>query len=658
MALFDENCQFLEEFLPYGKALVQNIKNVTDEAYKLEGKYSVDTLNLKREGRNIYENGALNYAIQETTNYLNNPTRFYITKPIVGIERGKIASRFRKHLYDHVGGWSYFDKPSVDAGYGIIFGLGLGTHIDFLAKYLPVEHFVLAETDLVQFAASCKVYSWKRLISNLHDMGKKVSLYVVENPDHLGNIVMNEMRDENHVFLDGSYFYQHGVDFDGSLKRARRTFDEALVTLEYSMGFFEDECLMFKNTMANLAKSDFYLIPKKPLEKAGLPAIVAGSGPSIDGAINSIKANEHKAILFSGGTSYSVLKRNGITPDFHTQYENDIVNYDVIKSFAKDFSFKDTYLVAPMTVDPRIPPYFKGVLFYFRDALSPTMLLASDDQIVTQSGPTVSNLGCRAALSMGAETLILFGVDLGGPSEEEHHSKDTIYIYEKDTVTEFSGHVLGALPDSTPQKIPVAGNHHEIVYTNRIFMQARMYFESMFLGHNHVPVYNCSNGVRIEGVIDMLPEQLEIIEQPTKKEELREKLLNSWQHYAAGDYVKPHHLDDFERALQDIICGLEGLCADDAPLVSMQEFLKEAKQIALIGQRSESATTENAAKTLILGSLLQILQTGHYLYRRALEEQQAEFMRIFRRELRPYLQEFRDTSKLLIDEARGNISTL
>ncbi len=504
MSIFEDNCQFLEEYLPYGADLVSKLRAVAKDSFHFEG--AGESLNLTRDGKKVYAGGILEYAKQDVTKYLNDPTRFYIMTPIVQIEKGKIASRFREALYEHVGDWGYHETPTSDAGYAVVFGLGVGAHLNFLASYLPVEHFIFAESDLVQFRACCDVFSWRQFITHLENSGKKVSLYVTSFSEQLGNAVMNEMRDEFHVFLDGSYFYQHSVDPDGSLAKARLAFDQTLVTLEYSMGFFEDECLMFKNTMANLANVDFHLMPKTPFDKAGLPAMIVGSGPSVDGAIDTIRNNADKALLFSGGTSYSVLKRNGITPDFHTQYENDVVNYDVVTSFAKDFTFDDTYLIAPMTIDPRIPPFFKGVLFYFRDSLSPTMLLANDEQIMTQSGPTVSNLGCRSAISMGAEALILFGVDLGGPSEEDHHSKDTIYIYEKDIVAEHSGELLGDLPDTTPQRIPVAGTYCDTVYTNRIFMQAKMYFEGLFQAFSHVPVFNCSIGAKIIGVSNVLPE--------------------------------------------------------------------------------------------------------------------------------------------------------
>lgn len=655
MNLFQDNCDFFQDYLSYGESLVQTLNSVPDDCWEFSDKESVDRINLWREGKEIYLDGALEFAKLEVTHYLENPSRHFSMKPIVEIEEGKTASRFRKELYEQVGDWNYYEEPTSDAGYAVIFGLGIGLHLNFLVQYLPVDHFIFCESDLVQFRASCDVFSWRQFISTLEKAGKKVSFLVTGMTNHLGNAAMNMMRDEFHVNLDGSYFYQHGVDMDGSLIQTRKTFEESLSTLEYSMGFFEDECLMFKNTMANLARHDFYLMPKAPKTKIDIPAMIIGSGPSVDEAIEAVKQNEKNAILFSGGTSYSILKRNGMTSDFHTLYENDSLNYDVMKDFADTYSFEDTYLIAPMTIDPRIPPFFKHVIFYFRDSLSPTLLLAEDEQIVSASGPTVSNVACRAAFSLGAESLALFGVDLGGTSEEDHHSKDTIYHLNKGRIGEDSGRQFDELER---QLIPVQGTYHKTVYTNRLLMQARMFFESMFFDFKHVPVVNCSNGAKIQGVHDILPSDFKVNEIVLEKKDKCEKVLDDWDYFNAGAYVKKSHLDEFETKLNTVLDGIESLCKEADKDVSIQEFLSKVIPIALIGQvNSIAATSENSAKTLVLGTIQQLMQTGHYLYRRTQEEDSERFMEIFRDLLLPYIQEMRDVSSVLLSDARSELIT-
>ncbi len=144
-------------------------------------------------------------------------------------------------------------------------------------------------------------------------------------------------------------------------------------------------------------------------------------------------------------------------------------------------------------------------------------------------------------------------------------------------------------------------------------------------------------------------------EQPTQKIDLREKLLNQWSYYKAGQYVQHGHLDDFQTALENILSEIEALCGDAASPSSMRSFLMKIKEIALIGQKKEESTTINAAKSMILGSLIQLLQTGHYLYRRAEEGREEEFMSIFKRELLPFIQEFKSVSQEFIEEAREGL---
>ncbi len=652
MSLFLDNCQFLTGYLPYGGDLVRDLKSVPDQAWKIDNLNDPDYINLCRDGKLVYQNGAMDFAKQEVTAYLNDPARYYIMRPIVEIEEGKTASRFRKKLYEKVGDWEYFPEPTSDAGYAVIFGLGLGLHLSFLVQYLPVDHFIFCESDLVQFRACCEVYSFRELITMLEGAGKKVSLLVTDMVSHLGNAAMNEMRNEFHVSLDGSYVYQHSIDLDGSLEKARNYFNESLSTLEYSTGFFEDECLMFKNTLENLSKHDFHLMPKTPVKQLGLPALVVGSGPSVDDAIDILKKNENNAILFSGGTSYTILKRNGMTPDFHTLYENDALNYDVMKDFSEKFPFEDTCLIAPMTIDPRTASFFKSVIFYFRDSLSPTLLLSESDQVVTSTGPTVSNVACRASISMGVDSISMFGIDLGGPSEEEHHSKDTIYHFDKGRIGEDSGRQFDELDR---QLIPIQGTYHDVIYTNRLLMQARMYFESMFLEFSQMPVNNCSDGAKIAGVHDVRPTDLTLSLPKVKKVKAREEMINSWDFYKAGSYVKKHHLDDFEEAVVKIFDGIEAICKEPEKLMSFQDLLSKIGPLVFIGQDEVvSSTPANAAKTLVLGTMQQLFQTGHYLYRRAQETQATDFMKIFCQTILPFLVEMRECSRSIIKTARSH----
>ncbi|WP_348695650.1 ABC transporter permease, partial [Stutzerimonas balearica] len=95
------------------------------------------------------------------------------------------------------------------------------------------------------------------------------------------------------------------------------------------------------------------------------------------------------ALLISGGTALSALLGYGLKPDLHCEVENVEDIHTVIAGVAERYDISDIPLLCPVTVDPRIPSFFRRVAGFFREGLTPTLLFGGDVGPWNHAGPTV-----------------------------------------------------------------------------------------------------------------------------------------------------------------------------------------------------------------------------------------------------------------------------
>ena len=633
--LYDENLDVIKERAEDGRRLAARFRNYQPRDMKIVGELEKGTLNLERGGAAVYRPDGLTAASELADRYLKKPERYLLDRPSSRQDPGTLHSEFRKTLYGSLDGWEVNAEPTPDTGYLISFGTGIGLTSLMVLDHAAIPNLVLVETDPDFFWACLHILPFEGLFAKVGALGGTIRIIMEEDPEAAANWALQAMRGVDHTLVDGSYIL-NVREGDPRLGQAADHFRVNLSTLAASMGFFEDECLMFTNTVANLNRHQFRLMGPSAISPKTIPAMIVGSGPSIDAAMPSIQRNADKTIVISGGTAITILKRNGVLPDFHTQFENVAMNVDVLEAIQEEVGLDDTILIAPTTVDPRIPDLFAQTIFYFRDSLSPTRLFVGMEDMVPLSGPTVTNLACRAGISFGITEYLLYGIDLGGPSPETHHSKDSIYEYSKERRVETTGQTMEQVALADPQNIPVPGNRRDKVYTSRIMILARMFFEKLFSAAGHLKVYNCSDGVRILGTQPVDPEAVNIAAGLVGKETLKQAILDELPSYEPGTIVAADKTRAFGRRLQEILAAVTAILArhrDRDAVVDERRFLDlhdEIRPYLQQGQEELDHGVDAAARIVTSGTLMMLLQTGHFLYRRLESpDRRRAFMTIF-----------------------------
>jgi len=558
-------------------------------------------LNIAVGGRRMYPSGAEPFAARQVAEFVDNPQSLSLSPVMPPDDRSLISDRATRRLHNKFA--SKMDRqrrdPELLAGYLTMFGLGLGLQIEPMLQRFNVRHLIVADQTPAFLALSMQAIEWTDIIKIVKERGGRVQFLFDDDPMALSNKVYEAMRGPDRGLLDGSYVFGHYRT--PVLEAALAQFMESARVIADSDGFFEDECLMLKHASDNLSARAHRILVPGASNRGCPPAVIIGSGPSIDGEIETLKRLRDKCLFISGGTGLGVLLESGIRPDFHCEIENVAAIITVNQMVADRYGTDGIHLIAASTVDPHVVGLFSQATLVMRDNLSPTRLFGREELVLPMAGPTVTHLACRTAMALGAPEIYLFGVDLGTVAPERHHSNASIYGLSDDPFWQSGG-------EMEKLTIPVAGNFQETAYTSREFAFGTLYFSTLASLNPAHRFFNCSDGVRIEGAA---PKRSSSLDFPPCRVDpsalvaglpvltMNDTAINSAM-AALGDEMS---------ALAPSVAGLAGRQAAQ----DMQGLNDRLRDVLSGGEGGDPAST---AKFMMSGTCHMILQAGNSLYGR------------------------------------------
>ena len=233
-----------------------------------------------------------------------------------------------------------------------------------------------------------------------------------------------------------------------------------------------------------------------------LPAVVVGSGPSLDAALPWLAAHQDRVAVIACGSALLALLRGGVRPDVHVELEN-IEVLPVIDEVRAEFDLAGIALVASASVEPGVADVFDRVVYFMRPGLSTAPVFCADTgNCLARPDPTVVNAGVAFALGAGFGDIRLVGVDFGVADPEHHHSRQTYHYGDNPLVQD----------RDLEFDIRVAGNFGGERLTSRGLYTARnALVQALAAAPPGVRVVNASDGVAIDGAA---PVRLETLEYP------------------------------------------------------------------------------------------------------------------------------------------------
>ncbi|ELD6834645.1 motility associated factor glycosyltransferase family protein, partial [Campylobacter jejuni] len=227
-------------------------------------------------------------------------------------------------------------------------------------------------------------------------------------------------------------------------------------------------------------------------------AIIVSTGPSLTKQLPLLKKYASKATIFCADSSYPILAKHGIKPDYVCMLERDEIVAECFNNdfgeFDKDIIFLVASLVHKKTISYLEKNQRKYILIIKGQPFA--RYLELDNYGYINGGMSVSHMAYELAENLGHKNIILIGQDLAYAKDGQTHSQGFIHAnlhngdYERD-LDRFSTTAYG-------------GNGK--VQSSEIWTLFRHNFEKDIVNikmNYHITTYNCTEGgARIEGTIE------------------------------------------------------------------------------------------------------------------------------------------------------------
>ena len=263
------------------------------------------------------------------------------------------------------------------------------------------------------------------------------------------------------------------------------------------------------NIASNVAKISTHYGANKFFDKyKNIPAVIVSAGPSLEKNIRKLKEIKNKALIIAVDTAMKPLFSHNISPHF-------VITIDPQKKNSKYFrnvDFKDSVLIAESSVDKEAIDSFNGAI-YFINSIFPLAKyfmeeLGNRGDITT--GGSVSTAAYDFAIRIGANPIIMVGLDLSFPNYQTHIKGS---YHEENFFTEI--YKLDSY-DSRIYKVLIAGNlreekniYNEKVLTDSRFDMYKNWYEEQCLKYNQIKFYNATEGgIVINGMENINLEEL------------------------------------------------------------------------------------------------------------------------------------------------------
>ncbi len=380
-------------------------------------------------------------------------------------------------------------KEGESIGAVLSVGIGFGYHLELLTKTYDIRYLIVVERDPEIFKTSLYTADWEKLLAHYSSKGRAILLFVGDKPQDLarhmiytlGYTLNTPLLYYTPIFIHlfGPFYEQVGKEFS---KRVNE--------LAMGWGFVQDELWSLEYTLENI-KREIPLYQGKKQVPSDAVAFVIGAGPSLEYALDFIKNNKDKAVIFSCGSSIGTLYQEGIKPDFHVEIERTKATYDALVLSAGEDYLKEITVLYNNPMYPQVSELFGESLMWLKPNDTGSSLFDSQLPRIAYSNPTVVNAGLSLAVHMGFKEIYLFGADMGYKDPKKHHARGNVAFKEG---TEF-------YKEREKEEYELEGNFGGSVYTNSMLLWAKSMIEDLIKQVRDVKVYNTSDGARIDGTL-------------------------------------------------------------------------------------------------------------------------------------------------------------
>jgi hypothetical protein len=385
----------------------------------------------------------------------------------------------------------------VGTDLAVVFGLGLGYHLEALRRLTDVPLVVLEPSlEVQQVALSTRRFDLQglRIVQSLTDLR-----------DHLaGRLKTKETIRVLSWTAHGRVFPTVAACIGEAV---RRGFEMAFITSNTLRSTLPT---WTRNVIRNLPTL-VGRVPACALE-GGLrrrAAVIVAAGPSLDKNVHLLRRYRDRVTVFGVNTSVGALERAGVRADFVVSVER----VDTSSMFEGHELNRSSAKLLDIVVNPAVHRLNEGPVLPFVDSLAFFAPLGArvglGEGIVP--GGSVANTAFNLCRMMGADPIVLIGQDLAYTAGRAY-AKGTLFEEMGADVRDGIAHFerleskravcasMGIEPHVAARAIPVEGWGGGTVWTTADFNYFRTSFESEALAAEGVTLINATEGgARIAG---------------------------------------------------------------------------------------------------------------------------------------------------------------
>ncbi|EPU6381126.1 motility associated factor glycosyltransferase family protein [Campylobacter jejuni] len=220
-------------------------------------------------------------------------------------------------------------------------------------------------------------------------------------------------------------------------------------------------------------------------------AIIVSTGPSLTKQLPLLKKYANKATIFCADSSYPILAKHGIKPDYVCMLERTEITAEFFNHDFGEFD-KDILFVCSGVVHPKAIEYLKGrnrkYLIIPRYLYFPIYIKLKYFDFLYNT-PSVAHMSYFLSVLLNHKNIILIGQDLAYAENGNSHPDD--YQNSANYESQMYEHIL----------TEAYGGKKEIK-THEVWIFFKQILEAMIIKY-HITTYNCTEGgARIEGTIE------------------------------------------------------------------------------------------------------------------------------------------------------------
>ncbi|EPX7663323.1 motility associated factor glycosyltransferase family protein [Campylobacter jejuni] len=221
-------------------------------------------------------------------------------------------------------------------------------------------------------------------------------------------------------------------------------------------------------------------------------AIIVSTGPSLTKQLPLLKKYASKATIFCADSSYPILAKHGIKPDYVLSLERIPLTSEFFNNDFGEFD-KDIVFVCAGVVHPKTIEYLKNKTFIItQKILAFPYYINLKDFSYAAVGFSVAHMAYEFATHLSHKNIIFIGQDLAYAEDGFSHTKDY------SNLDKHEGHFRR--DKGKFQCLAYGGNGK--VESSEIWTMFRFFLQDT-ISRNIISTYNCTEGgARIEGTIE------------------------------------------------------------------------------------------------------------------------------------------------------------